>query len=82
MAQSDQLLASDLYEPSTLFFDPDGEIMYFEVNGKLYEWKLRGRAREERVQSGGSVKGTTPKLAYHRATIRTSYLLISDHNPL
>ena len=47
MAQSNQLLASDLYEPSTLFFDPDGEIMYFEVNGKLYEWKLRGREGTE-----------------------------------
>ena len=47
MAQSNQLLASDLYEPSTLFFDPDGEIMYFEVNGSLYEWKLRGREGPE-----------------------------------
>ena len=47
MAQSNQLLASDLYEPSTLFFDPDGEIMYFEVNGNLYKWKLRGREGPE-----------------------------------
>ena len=32
-------------ERNNVFFDPDGEMMYVEQNGKLYEWKLL--AREE-----------------------------------
>ena len=47
MAQSNQLLSSDLIEPSTLFFDPNGEMMYFEVDGRLCEWKLREREGPE-----------------------------------
>ena len=39
MAQSNPLLIS----LSTLFFDPDGEIMYVEGNRGIYEWKLRAR---------------------------------------
>ena len=28
-------------ERSNIFFDPEGEMMYVEQNGSLYEWKLR-----------------------------------------
>ena len=28
---------------SHVFFDPDGEMMYVEQSGSLYEWKLRAR---------------------------------------
>ena len=30
-------------ERSNLFFDPDGEMMYVERDGRIYEWKLRAR---------------------------------------
>ena len=30
-------------EASIVFFDPNGEMMYVEYNGTLYEWKLRVR---------------------------------------
>ena len=30
-------------EWSIVFFDPDGEMMYVEHDGSLYEWKLRAR---------------------------------------
>ena len=46
MAQSNPLLISQsgLIQPvSTLFFDPDGEIMYVERNGILFAWKLQAR---------------------------------------
>ena len=32
---------------STLFFHPDGEMMYFGVGGRLYKWKLRAREGPE-----------------------------------
>ena len=28
---------------SIVFFDPNGEMMYVEYEGTLYEWKLRAR---------------------------------------
>ena len=34
-------------ERSNVFFDPDGEMMYAENNGTLYEWKLRAREGPE-----------------------------------
>ena len=33
------------FHESIIFFDPNGEMMYVECDGTLYEWKLR--AREE-----------------------------------
>ena len=30
-------------ESSIVFFDPDGEMMYVEYEGTLYEWELRAR---------------------------------------
>ena len=32
-----------LEEDSIVFFDPNGEMMYVEYEGTLYEWKLRAR---------------------------------------
>lgn len=48
LEQRNPLLISNSYDPrpirlSALFFDPDGEIMYIEWKGTLYEWTLQAR---------------------------------------
>lgn len=48
MAQSNPLLTSNSHDHlSTLLFDPGGERMYVEANGRLYEWKLGVREGPE-----------------------------------
>ena len=52
MEQRNPLLITTPYDRrpirlSALFFDPDGEIMYVEWKGRLYEWKLRAREGPE-----------------------------------
>ena len=52
MDQRNPLLKGNSYvrkprELIKLFFDPNGQIMYVHVNGRLYEWTLRAREGPE-----------------------------------
>ena len=40
---SESNFRSKFEHQSNVFFDPDGEMMYIESCGTLYEWKLRAR---------------------------------------